>query len=58
MRGGGGEEKGRGAELAVTLHAPQKDAILYCGAHLRGEDHLQKQVQVVALGLGMQTGCG
>lgn len=56
--GRAGEEKGRGAELAVTLHARQKDAILYCRAHLRGEGHLQKQVQVAALGLGTQTGCG
>lgn len=47
-----------GAELAATLPARQKDAVLYCRAHLGGEDHLQKQVQEVALGLGMQTGCG
>lgn len=32
--GRAGEEKGRGAELAVTLHARQKDAILYRRAHL------------------------
>lgn len=58
MRGAGGEEKGRGAQLAVTLHARQKHAVLYRRAHSRGEGHLQKQVQVVALGLGTQTGCG
>lgn len=52
------DRKVGGAELAAALPARQKDAVLYCGAHLGGEDHLQKQVQEVALGLGMQTGCG